>query len=596
MKFALTLFLALFAAGALAEVTELPADAIVSETELYSPEAQLTEGEQPMNQAEEEEEEDAFDASKAEHEHAVHIQAHKEAKATVDELMNAKTNMGGGNDYNSNGGAGGWGGSCTCPDGKVYWVGDNGNYCGSLACHGGKSGTCNKSNGKWSKGSVKCAPYRAPKDQCKDLAKATKKEVTDSVAANQKVVADMPNGSQCKDKGAPLITKANDDKTKADNAESDALKKLNDAKGAQIEFGKFTVSSLKEGQCGSFFNTQVWKDAKNKIKNAETAHTKAKTKAKDAAKAVTTAKDEAAKIVKKCQCDSKKAIEKAIKDMNDKAKASNTAAWNKGYHMDCVLAGTAVNACKVPALPTVQPVAFGAGVKDACSGGSGGDSPLGGRAQCSPSSTVQCAMQCGTSFMGRIYRTGKAGQDWKYGCFLGSFVPAQRKGQWGAEVKYGYGEYSNTNTGQSAMWGLRHIKKDEKATDDHRYQKIDYALYCSNAQGQGARMYAYENGGGHQLGSYKCVDGTSALLTRIVIEPDNTVTYWGRYGGQWQKMGHGVKKAENKDYVLDTSIYGGRLRLDGLQIIHSDATSGYHGFKQVNNGASDKFTKTYGQN
>merc|ERR1711998_445894 len=176
------------------------------------------------------------------------------------------------------------------------------------------------------------------KNACSNLAGTAKKDVTDSVAASQKVVAGMPNGDQCKNEGAPLITKA-------DDAESGALKKLNDAKAAQIDFGKFTVSSLKEGQCGSFFNT------------------KAKTTAKDAAKAVTTAKDEAAKLVKKCQCDSKKAIEKAIKDLNEKSKAANQAAWTKAYHMDCVLAGTPASKCSIPALPKVQPVPFGAGVK-----------------------------------------------------------------------------------------------------------------------------------------------------------------------------------------------------------------------------------------
>uniref|UniRef100_A0A6C0LW40 Uncharacterized protein n=1 Tax=viral metagenome TaxID=1070528 RepID=A0A6C0LW40_9ZZZZ len=37
-------------------------------------------------------------------------------------------------------------GTCTCPDGSVYIVGDNVNQCGSLACYGGVSGTCHKSN------------------------------------------------------------------------------------------------------------------------------------------------------------------------------------------------------------------------------------------------------------------------------------------------------------------------------------------------------------------------------------------------------------------------------------------------------------------
>ena len=39
-------------------------------------------------------------------------------------------------------GIGGWGGSCTCPDGQVYQVGDLDGKCGSLACYGGVSGEC----------------------------------------------------------------------------------------------------------------------------------------------------------------------------------------------------------------------------------------------------------------------------------------------------------------------------------------------------------------------------------------------------------------------------------------------------------------------
>merc|ERR1711933_11485 len=55
-------------------------------------------------------------------------------------------------------GVGHWGGSCTCPDGSVYQVGDNVDHCGSLACVGGKSGTCNKKHGPWSRRKVTCAP------------------------------------------------------------------------------------------------------------------------------------------------------------------------------------------------------------------------------------------------------------------------------------------------------------------------------------------------------------------------------------------------------------------------------------------------------
>jgi len=49
-----------------------------------------------------------------------------------------------------------WGGSCTCPGGSVYYVGDNIDSCGSLACIGGTPGPCNKYAGKWSRNKVYC--------------------------------------------------------------------------------------------------------------------------------------------------------------------------------------------------------------------------------------------------------------------------------------------------------------------------------------------------------------------------------------------------------------------------------------------------------
>lgn len=42
--------------------------------------------------------------------------------------------------------AGGWGGTCTCPDGAVYQVGDNNDNCASLSCINGVSGTCGSNN------------------------------------------------------------------------------------------------------------------------------------------------------------------------------------------------------------------------------------------------------------------------------------------------------------------------------------------------------------------------------------------------------------------------------------------------------------------
>ena len=60
---------------------------------------------------------------------------------------------------------GGWGGTCTCPNGALYWVGDNNNGCKSLACIHGKSGKCNRrSNKKWSHRKVICGMHRHHRD------------------------------------------------------------------------------------------------------------------------------------------------------------------------------------------------------------------------------------------------------------------------------------------------------------------------------------------------------------------------------------------------------------------------------------------------
>jgi len=60
------------------------------------------------------------------------------------------------NNYNKNAGKGGWGGTCTCPNGETYLVGDNYDSCGSLACVGGTSGECIRESGGWSGASVIC--------------------------------------------------------------------------------------------------------------------------------------------------------------------------------------------------------------------------------------------------------------------------------------------------------------------------------------------------------------------------------------------------------------------------------------------------------
>ena len=53
-------------------------------------------------------------------------------------------------------GVGYWGGTCQCPDGTTYEVGDNNDNCGTLACVNGEKVNCYEYDGEWSNRKVTC--------------------------------------------------------------------------------------------------------------------------------------------------------------------------------------------------------------------------------------------------------------------------------------------------------------------------------------------------------------------------------------------------------------------------------------------------------
>ena len=58
---------------------------------------------------------------------------------------------------------GNFGGTCTCPSGASFWVGSQDDDCSTLACIGGKSGECTKTESdKWKQKQVVC-DYQIPK-------------------------------------------------------------------------------------------------------------------------------------------------------------------------------------------------------------------------------------------------------------------------------------------------------------------------------------------------------------------------------------------------------------------------------------------------
>jgi len=82
-----------------------------------------------------------------------------------------------------------WGGKCTCPDGHYYWVADNRDYCGTLACFGGTydKNNCNRRPGRWTHKSVTCG--RRYNEEAAETELAITKEDSESA------VAIPPNGA-----------------------------------------------------------------------------------------------------------------------------------------------------------------------------------------------------------------------------------------------------------------------------------------------------------------------------------------------------------------------------------------------------------------
>jgi len=205
------------------------------------------------------------------------------------------------------------------------------------------------------------------KKECSDAAKEMKKQVEESVKAQQKVLDKMERGKQCATRGQKAVNDAVASLGGAKDKVKAAEKALHKASKKKINFTNFHYDQLKEGKCGSFFNQQVWKTAKTAVTQATNTQNHARMNQKAAEKALANAKIEAARLVRKCKCNTKKLLKKTRTDMNNKARAENTKAWRQAAHLQCVLDGKQnMNNCPVGTLPEVKPVKLEESVEKAC--------------------------------------------------------------------------------------------------------------------------------------------------------------------------------------------------------------------------------------
>merc|ERR1712167_141375 len=169
---------------------------------------------------------------------------------------------------------------------------------------------------------------------CKKLATSTINEITRSINTNQKMLNRLYTGHKCHTEGV-----------KAQNA----AKKYNKTRNAQVDFGRYTFSSLRENSCGAFYREGNYRRAKTNYKNAKNAQTRAHGAHKQATKAHKDAVAAAKRQQKNCRCRVKKQHSKSWGTAN-KNNGANAKAWKKAKHMLCVLSGTPQNRCNTGGL------------------------------------------------------------------------------------------------------------------------------------------------------------------------------------------------------------------------------------------------------
>merc|ERR1711871_1444434 len=187
---------------------------------------------------------------------------------------------------------------------------------------------------------------------CRNLAKGSKKEITDGQRNTQNLVNRMDVGKNCHTAGLAAYQAAQRRETSARNAYHSANNACNRAKGARVQVGAKSLSQFKVG-CAAFLNDGKYIAAKRHMTNTCNDAIKKKAAYENSRKATASALKAHQKAKVACACRAQKNHKAAVKATNNFNSAANAKAWTKAHHMMCVLDGKPANKCAVPRVPRV---------------------------------------------------------------------------------------------------------------------------------------------------------------------------------------------------------------------------------------------------
>jgi len=196
---------------------------------------------------------------------------------------------------------------------------------------------------------------------CRDLATGTIREIDTSIRTQQNMLNRLYRGQNCHKEGKKAWDNAKTRLRHASNRVRDAQNRLRAAQNRRVDFGRYTFSGLREGNCGPFFQDRQYRSAKADYDRRVREERQRRGEHKAAVEAEKKFKSAHHKAVERCRCNVKTQHAKSWTSAN-RNNANNAKAWRKAKHMLCVIAGTAQNRCSTSGLRSLKKPALSSSV------------------------------------------------------------------------------------------------------------------------------------------------------------------------------------------------------------------------------------------
>merc|ERR1712139_700662 len=198
--------------------------------------------------------------------------------------------------------------------------------------------------------------------ECRELTEKTKTDIETVVTNNQKIIDSLTTGQECHSRGQSEVKVARESLLKAKTTLTETTITLTKAENHQVDFGSRTFSSLKKGECSTFFTHSSYTTAKSTYEAAKKAKLMATGAHTEAERILKIAIETAAKMKHECLC-TVQALHRKEYTERSAANAANKKAWDLAHQILCVLDHKTT--CKWKGVPVLNKATIDTAARDA---------------------------------------------------------------------------------------------------------------------------------------------------------------------------------------------------------------------------------------